>query len=81
MIARDTCHVHPIGPQLVPSSYRHYGAWSEYPPVPIGPAVRAPEAEMLEQTETQTGPDSSICFPLSPEEISEPYRVDDFWGR
>ena len=29
---------------------------------------------MLEQTETQTGPDSSICFPLSPEEISEQFR-------
>ena len=74
VIARATCHVHPIGPQLVPSSYHRYGAWNKYPPVPIGPAIHAPEAEMLGQTETQTGPDSSIYFTLSPGEISEQLR-------
>ena len=35
------------GPQPAPSSYRCPGTSNEYSPVPIGPAVRAPEAKML----------------------------------
>ena len=34
----------------LPLSYRHTGASNEYLPVPIGPAVRAPEAKVLGHT-------------------------------
>ena len=43
-IARGTCHVQPIGPKPLPSSFRRSGASNDYSPVPIRPAVWAPEA-------------------------------------
>ena len=46
-IARGTCHVQPIESQPTPSSFRRSGASNEHSPVPIRPAVRAPEAKML----------------------------------
>ena len=39
-----------IGPQPAPSSFRRSGTSKEYSPVPIGPAVRAPEVKMLGHT-------------------------------
>ena len=44
-IARGTCHVQPSGPQPAPSSFCRSGASNEHSPVPIGLAVRAPEAK------------------------------------
>ena len=53
-IARCTCHVQLIGPQLASLSFRRSDASNEYSPVPIGPAVQAPEAKMVAQTYTHT---------------------------
>ena len=50
-IARGTCLVQVIGPNLVPSSFRHSSATNEYSPVPIATAVRAPDARKLGQTD------------------------------
>ena len=49
-IARGTCHVQSISLQPASSSFRRSGASNEYAPVPIGPAIRAPEAKMLGHT-------------------------------
>ena len=62
----------PITPRLAPSSFRRSGASNEPPPVPIGPADRAPGAEMLEHTDRQTDTLTSLAqlfFSDPPEEI------------
>ena len=43
-----------IGLKLARSYFRRSGASNEYSPVPIGPAVRAPESKMLGQTGLHT---------------------------
>ena len=53
-IARGTCHVQSIGMKPAPSSFRRFIASNEYSPVPIGPAVRPPEAKVLGQIDRQT---------------------------
>ena len=73
-IARGTCHVQPIGPKPLPSSFRRSGASNDYSPVPIRPAVRAPEAKMLGQTDRRTDtqtPAGQLFSSDPPEGISE----------
>ena len=61
-IASGTCHVQPIGPKPVPSSFHRFGKSNEYSPVPIGSDVRAPESKMLGQTDRQTHKHSPANF-------------------
>ena len=63
-IARVTCNVQPIGPKPLPSSFRRSGASNNYSPVPIRPAIRAPEAKMPGQTDIHTRTDKhwTDCF-------------------
>ena len=53
-ITRGTCHVQPIGPKPLPSSFHRTGASNECSPFPIRPAFRVPESKMLGQTDRCT---------------------------
>ena len=48
------CHVAPIALRLAPASFHRSSASNGVSPVPIGPAVFAPGAQMLGQTDTHT---------------------------
>ena len=59
---RCTCLVTWTDPGPASLSFRRFGASNGAAPVPIGPAVWPPEAEMLEQTNRQT---NSQTFPAN----------------
>ena len=64
-----TCHVSAIAPRLVPSSFRNSSASNGAYPVSIRPAVRAPGAKMLGQTDKQANTLGPTFFSFPPEEI------------